>query len=87
VHIDPARCDDPAFGLHLAPAWTCLAADLNDPVAVDGDVALRRRRARAVNDAAAANDDVVHGPSRFRRGCDRELSTHRWALEAASAVS
>ena len=39
VHIDPARRDDPPVGLDLAPARTCLAADLDDAVAIDGDVA------------------------------------------------
>ena len=84
VHIDPARRDDPPVGLHLAPAGTGLAADLDDAVAVDGDVALRRRRARAVNDTAAPDDDVVHCPSRLPGRCDRKLSTHRWAPKAAS---
>ena len=38
VHVDPARRDDAPVGFHLAPARTCLAADLDDAVAVDGDV-------------------------------------------------
>ena len=60
VHIDPPRRDDPPVGLDLAPGRTCLAADLDDPVAVDSDVARARRRSRAVNDTAAPDDDVVH---------------------------
>ena len=39
VHIDPARRDQPAVGVHLALAGPGLAADLDDAVAVDGDVA------------------------------------------------
>ena len=37
-----------------------LAADRGDPLAVDRDVAGEGRRAGAVDDRAAANDDVVH---------------------------
>ncbi len=60
VHVDPARRDDPAVGLDLAPARPCLAADLDDPVALNGHVAGESRRSRAVDDAAAANDQIVH---------------------------
>ena len=64
VHIDPPRRDDPPVGLHLAPGRTCLPADLDDPVAIDGDVPGARRRSRAVDDTAAPDDDVVHALSR-----------------------
>jgi len=60
VHIDPSRGDDAPFGLDFAPARTGLAADLDDPVAIDGDVSMESRRSRAVDDTAAADDDVVH---------------------------
>ena len=60
VHIDPSGRDDPAVGPDFAPARTGLAADLGDPVAIDGDVALESRRSRAVDDSAAPDDDVVH---------------------------
>ena len=69
MDVDPSRRDDAPIGLHLAPAWTRLAANLDDPVAVDGDVPVGRRRARAVDDPAAPDDDVVHWLSRsFRDG-------------------
>ena len=60
VHVDPARGDQPAVGLDLALARTGLAADLDDLVAGEGDVAGEGRCAGAIDDGAAANDDVVH---------------------------
>ena len=64
VDIDPARRDQPSLGLDLAPAGTGLTADLDDPVAGERNVALEGGRAGAVDDGAAPDDDVVHGPSR-----------------------
>src|SRR6186713_2026101 len=75
VHIDPARRDQPAVGLDLAPTGTGLAADLDDLVAVDGDVAVRSGRSCAVNDGAAPDDDVVHGPSCFSSERPRAFHT------------
>ena len=62
VGVDEARRDDPAVRVDLAPARTHVA-DVDDRLAVDRDVAGRGRRARAVDDAAVADHEVVHGES------------------------
>src|SRR5256885_1065535 len=61
VHVDPARRDQQSVGIDLAPRRTLLAADRSDAAARDRHVAAERRLSSAVNDGAAANDDVVHG--------------------------
>ena len=61
VHVDPAGRDQEPVGIDLAPRRALLAADVCDPPARDRDVAGEGRLAAAVDDAAAANDDVVHG--------------------------
>ena len=61
VHVDPAGRDHEARGVDLALAGALLAADRGDAAACDRDVAGERRFAGAVDDGAAANDDVVHG--------------------------
>ena len=61
VHVDPARRDHQARGVDLALAGALLAADRGDAAAGDRHVARERRLAGAVDDGAAANDDVVHG--------------------------
>ena len=61
VHVDPAGRDQQAVGVDLAPGRALLAADRGDPAVRDRHVAGERRLAGAVDDGAAANDDVVHG--------------------------
>ena len=61
VHIDPARRDHKARGIDLALAGTLLAADRGNTAAVHGDVAGKARFAGAIDNGAAANDDVVDG--------------------------
>ncbi len=61
VHVDPARRDQKARGIDLALAGALLAANRSNAAAGDGDVAGKRRFAGAVDDAAAADDDIVHG--------------------------
>ena len=60
VHVDPAGRDQKPGRVDLAPAGTELAADRGDPLAGDRHVAGEGRLAGAVDDGAAANDDVVH---------------------------
>jgi hypothetical protein len=60
VDIDPAGGHQQPVGADLALAWPGLAADLRQSAAVDRDIARQCVRARAVDYAAAANDDVVH---------------------------
>ncbi len=61
VHVDPAGRHQQSIGVDLAPRRPLLAADRRDPAAGYRDVAGEGGRARPVDDAAAANDDVVHG--------------------------
>ena len=60
VDIDPAGGDEEAVGVDLAPARPGLAADLRQAVAIDRHIAGDRVGASAVEDGAAANDDIVH---------------------------
>ena len=61
VHVDPAGRDQKAGGVDLAPGRALFAADCDDAVARNRYVAGEGRLAGAVDDGAAANDDVVHG--------------------------
>ena len=60
VDIDPARRNQQPVGLDHAPRRPGFAADRDDPVAIDGDIAGKARRAGAVDDGAVPDDDVVH---------------------------
>ena len=66
-HVDEARRDGHPGGVELASTAGAHAADRRDAVALDGDVARARGRARAVIERAAADDDVVGG--RHERRC------------------
>ena len=69
VDVDEARRDDEAAGVDL-PLPGCVAqhADLRDAPAVHRHIVLARRRAGAVDDAAAPdNQFVAHVRSSFRR--------------------
>ncbi len=69
----PSRCvctstqpgrDQPAGGIDLAPPAARDATDRGDAPALHRDIARERRRARAVDDAAVADHQVVfHGPA------------------------
>jgi hypothetical protein len=60
VDIDPAGGDEEPVGGELAPRRPGLAADRGDDPAVDRDIAAEARPPGAVEDGAAADDDVVH---------------------------
>ena len=87
VHIDPAGRDQHAVGFDVALRGAGLAADLDDAIAVDRDIAGEGRLAGAVDNGAAANDGVVHGGlSPWRSGRKRETSlVARRSREAACA--
>ena len=60
VHVDPAGRDQKPRGVDLPPGRSEPAADRGDPVAFDGHVTRKCRFAGAVDNVAAANNDVVH---------------------------
>src|SRR5262249_51379999 len=60
MHIDPAGGDEKAVSVVFARAGPGLAADRGDLAAVDRDAAREGVAAGAVENAAAANDDIVH---------------------------
>ena len=60
MDIDPARRDQQPVRVDHPPRRPGLAADRNDAVAVDRDIAGKARRAGAVDDGPAPDDDVVH---------------------------
>ena len=66
VDVDPAGRHQEARGVDLALGRPLLAADGGDPPVGDRHVAGETRLAGAVDDGAAANDDVVHGSRSFR---------------------
>ncbi len=59
VHVDPARRDQLAGGIDLAPPAPRDATDRGDASALHRDIARESRRARAVDDAAVADHQVV----------------------------
>ena len=67
VHVDPAGRDQQAVGVDVAPGRALLAAHGGDAAVGDRNVAREGCLAGAIDDGAAANDDVVHGS---RSGCD-----------------
>ena len=67
VHVDPAGRDHEAGGVDVAPGRALLAADRRDAAARDRHVAGESRLAGAIDDGAAANDDVVHGSRSWLR--------------------
>ena len=72
VDVDPARGDELAGGIDLALAGAHVVADGGDAVAVDADVGGELGHTGAVEDAAVADADLVHGvslPSRRRGMC------------------
>ena len=60
VHIDPAGSDEQALGIDFPLARADVAADVSDLVAVDGQIADERWSASAIDDGAAANNEVMH---------------------------
>ncbi len=61
MRIHPAGRDQKPVGVDLAPRRPLFAADAGDAPAGDGDVAGKGLGAGAVDDRAAADDDIVHG--------------------------
>jgi hypothetical protein len=66
VDVDETGRHERAVGLEDAPRARARAtADLDDSISVDPDVAGPRRRAAAIDDPAAANQEIDHQvPSR-----------------------
>jgi hypothetical protein len=60
VDIDPAGRDQQAAGVDFAPPGASLTSNRGDFAASDCDIAIKRRRSRAVNDFAIANDEIIH---------------------------
>src|ERR1700737_5004859 len=60
VHVDPARRNHQPGGIDLAPSRSLLPADPSDPAFCNGNVAAKCGLAGAIQDRAAANNDVVH---------------------------
>ena len=60
MDVDPAGGDQLAIGVDLAFAGAGFATDLRDAIAIDGNVAGEAFRARAVDDRAAPDDDIMH---------------------------
>ena len=61
VHVDPAGRYDLAGRVDLFGALADLAADFGDQTAIDSDVAEEARLAAAVDNRAAANNQIMHG--------------------------
>src|SRR5262245_49411188 len=72
VRVDPARRDQKPVGVDLALGRALFAADRGDAAVGDRNIAGKRGLAGAVDDGAAANDDIVHGR---RVGPDSEIHT------------
>src|SRR5215467_3996614 len=60
MHVDPAGRDQKAGSVDVAPRWPCFATNLRDPPANDRHIATEDRLASSVDDAATANDNVIH---------------------------
>ena len=67
VDVDAAGRDVLARGVELALAAARDLADLDDAIAVDGDVALADLRAAAVHQGPTANHQIVHASLPPRR--------------------
>ena len=61
VHIDPARRDEETVGIDVALGGALFAADRCDTAAAMATSPVKARLAGAIDDGAAANDDIVHG--------------------------
>src|SRR6516164_840662 len=71
VHIDPAGRDKETRGIDLASRRSCLAANGGNPSVRNRYVAGECRLTGAIDDGAAANDDLVHqGRSLDRKSND-----------------
>ena len=60
VDVDPTRRDDETRGVDLLAALGRDGPDLNDAIALDGDVSMYGRAALAVEHQPSANDYVCH---------------------------
>src|SRR5262249_59214917 len=68
--VPPPRRDQKPVGVDLALGRALFAADRGDAAVGDRNFAGKRGLAGAVDDGAAANDDIVHG----RRSLDPPLA-------------
>ncbi len=66
VDVDPAGCHQVSLGVDLAPGGAHVCSHRADAIAVDRDVALARRRARAVDEQASPDHQIVHRVSSQR---------------------
>src|SRR3546814_4391921 len=60
MDVDEAGGDDPAARVDLFAPGGQVRADRDDAVAVDRDIRRERLAARAVDDRAAANHQIIH---------------------------
>src|SRR5262245_46081951 len=60
MHVDPAGRNQKARGVEVAPRRPCFATNLRNLPANDRHVATEGRLAGSVNDAATANNNVIH---------------------------
>ena len=61
MDVDPAGRDQHALGIEFAACGSGDRAHFDDTLPLNGDIALERRTARAVDNRAVANDQIVHG--------------------------
>src|SRR5256885_8871771 len=61
VHVDPAGRDQKPVGVDIAPGRALLAADRDDLAVRNRNIAAECGFSAAIDDAAAANNDVMHG--------------------------
>ncbi len=61
MNINPSRRDEQPGGIDFPPPLTSLAADRRDYAAVDRDITCKCGRARAIDDFAITNYEIVHG--------------------------
>jgi hypothetical protein len=82
VCVNPARRDQKPVGIDVALGWTLFAANSGDAAIGNRDIAHKGGLAGAVDDGAAANDDVVHG----RRSLNPSLDP-LWSVGPDSEIS
>ena len=63
VGINKARCHHPALGVDLGQGFAVHHADRRDLAVLHGHITQIARRAGAIDNAAAANDQIKHRSS------------------------
>jgi hypothetical protein len=59
--VDKTGGNDSAVGIDLAVPSANVTTDVDDGLAIDGNIAGGCRGSGAVNDLTVANDEIVHG--------------------------